>query len=240
MTPLTVSPGENTDNLDSLDHHGLEFEYDCDAPKCRINVNVVLPADHPCAEPADGTGYSSIPVFESLVDGGFGKVLKLEEGATLELGRFERTSAADHVSQRATGEPESSNAADSVDSALSGSSRNDRLRKRFMGFNFRKRSANRAISGPALTVLDVEASATTDETTVEKEDKEDPKDGVRLTIRLSALDEDGIDMSLVNEQVTYLHVVRFGPAPPEGEEDSRPWVVKVVKREATVRFAYSH
>ena len=34
--------------------------------------------------------------------------------------------------------------------------------------------------------------------------------------------------------MTYLHVVRLGQAPASGEEDTRPWVVKVVKREATV------
>jgi hypothetical protein len=196
---------------------------------------VVLPADHPCAETVDSTGYSCISVFESVVDGGFGKLLKLEEGATLELGRFEQTQAAEQVSSQATGAPESSRAADGVD--YTPASRNDRPRKRFTGFNFRKRSADRSVAGPAIPIVDAEASPTTGEGSTEKEDKEDMKVGVRVTIRLSALDEDEIDMSLANEQVTYLHVVRFGPAPAEDEEDSRPWVVKVVKREATVRFA---
>lgn len=197
---------------------------------------MVLPADHPCAETVDSTGYSCISVFESVIDGGFGKALKLEEGATLELGRFERTHTAEHVSTRAL---ESSQTGDIVDSTPAASGRNDRHRKRFTGFNFRKRSVDRSVSGPALAVVDAETSPHTDETSIEKEDKEDTKDGVRVTIRLSALDEDGTSMSLANEQVTYLHVVRFGPAPPDGAEDSRPWVVKVVKREATVRFASS-
>ncbi|KAJ8592960.1 hypothetical protein M405DRAFT_638743 [Rhizopogon salebrosus TDB-379] len=232
LSPLTISPGDDPDHLDSLHHHGLEFEYDCDAPKCRINVNVVLPADHPCAETVDSTGYSCISVFESVVDGGFGKLLKLEEGATLELGRFEQTQAAEQVSSQTTGAPESSRAADGVD--YTPASRNDRPRKRFTGFNFRKRSADRSVAGPAIPIVDAEASPTTGEGSTEKEDKEDMKVGVRVTIRLSALDEDEIDMSLANEQVTYLHVVRFGPAPAEDEEDSRPWVVKVVKREATI------
>lgn len=234
LCPLTISPGDDPDHVDSHHHHGLEFEYDCDAPKCRINVNVVLPADHPFAETIDSTGYSCISVFESVVDGGFGKVLHLDEGATLELGRFEqKQTEPENISSQATGAPESSRAAD-VDESAPASSRNERTRKRFTGFNFRKRSADRSVSGPALAVVDAEVSPPVVEGSIEKEDKEDMTDGVRVTIRLSALDEDGIDLSLANEQVTYLHVVRLGVAPPESEEDSRPWVVKVVKREATI------
>ena len=66
-------------------------------------------------------------------------------------------------------------------------------------------------------------------------------DGVKVTIRLVALDEQETELASPNEQTTYLHIVRFGAKPEvkeEGEkdkvEDSRPWVVKVVKREATV------
>ncbi|KAG2128715.1 hypothetical protein DEU56DRAFT_818718 [Suillus clintonianus] len=234
LCPLTISPGDDPEHVDSHHHHGLEFEYDCDAAKCRINVNVVLPGDHPFAETIDSTGYSCISVFESVVDGGFGKMLQLEEGATLELGRFEqKQTEAETASSQAIGAPESSRAADGVDSAPA-SSRNERVRKRFTGFNFRKRSADRSVSGPALAVVDVEASAPTVEGSNEKENKEDLEDGVRVTIRLSALDEDGIDLAVANEQVTYLHVVRFGAPPEDEKDDSRPWVVKVVKREATI------
>ncbi|KAH8804104.1 hypothetical protein DL96DRAFT_1562958 [Flagelloscypha sp. PMI_526] len=91
---------------------------------------------------------------------------------------------------------------------------------------------------------------------------DDDKDGVKVMIRLAALDEHGREMEVINEQVTYLQVVRFGAAPTtekkddaaattvkkEGEastdaatkaededsEDTRPWVVKFVKREATL------
>lgn len=86
-------------------------------------------------------------------------------------------------------------------------------------------------------------------------------DGVRVAICLSARDAEGKPLRVRNEQVTYLHVVRHGPshsptatAPTEGaaaadntnataassdrerseEEDRRPWVVKVVKREARI------
>ncbi|KAG2747147.1 hypothetical protein P692DRAFT_20835925 [Suillus brevipes Sb2] len=235
LCPLAISSGDDSDQVDSHHNHGLEFEYDCDAAKCRINVSVVLPADHPYAETIDSTGYSCISVFESIVDGGFGKVLHLDEGATLELGRFEhKHTEAETASSQITGVPESSRAADIVNSSAPTSSRNDRVRKRFTGFNFRKRSANTSVSGPALAVVDAEASAPTVEGSEDKEGKEEVKDGVRVTIRLSALDEDGTDLSVVNEQITYLHVIRFGAAPDEDKEDTRPWVVEVVKRDATI------
>jgi hypothetical protein len=109
--------------------------------------------------------------------------------------------------------------------------------------------------------------------------KKEDDHGVKLTIRLVALDEQGAEMGCPNEQVTYLHVVRVGAKPAaapktpavttgatpstaspagegvaagsstadthptvnaateeaeEDEEDNRPWVVKVVKREATI------
>jgi hypothetical protein len=239
LCPLAISSGDDSDQVDCHHNHGLEFEYDCDAAKCRINVSVVLPTDHPYAETIDSTGYSCISVFESIVDGGFGKVLHLDEGATLELGRFEhKHTEAETASSQITGVPESSRAADIANSSAPASSRNDRARKRFTGFNFRKRSANTSVSGPALAVVDAEASAPTVEGSEDKESKVEVKDGVRVTIRLSALNEDGTDLSVVNEQITYLHVIRFGAAPDEDKEDTRPWVVEVVKREATVRFVY--
>ncbi|KAG1760768.1 hypothetical protein EDD22DRAFT_899683 [Suillus occidentalis] len=221
LCPLAISSGDDSDQVDSHHNHGLEFEYDCDAAKCRINVSVVLPTDHPYAETTDSTGYSCISVFESIVDGGFGKVLHLDEGATLELGRFEhKHNEAETASSQITGVPESSRAANIVNSSAPASSRNDRARKRF--------------TGPALAVVDAEASAPTVEGSEDKEGKEEVKDGVRVTIRLSALNEDGTDLSVVNEQITYLHVIRFGAAPDEDKEDTRPWVVEVVKREATI------
>ena len=104
-------------------------------------------------------------------------------------------------------------------------------KKRFTAFHFRKRTTQeRSVAGPALAVVDAEAK---------EEDKEEDKEdidnvGVKATIRLSALDASGKPLSCVNEQTTYLHIVRYGASPPTGEQDTRPWVVKVVKREATV------
>jgi hypothetical protein len=78
-----------------------------------------------------------------------------------------------------------------------------------------------------------------------KDGKEDAEEGVKVTIRLAALDEQGTELVSPNEQITYLHIVRFGQQStdvPEGGDtasDARPWVVKVVKREATVCSMYS-
>jgi hypothetical protein len=227
LVPLTIAPDDDPDHAESHHHHGLEFEYDCDAPKCRIDVNVIIPADHSLAENVDSRGFSRILVFQSIVDGGFGKFLTLEQDATLELGRFEQSVRTEDVpAENPPAEPQAT-------SAAAASPRNSRPKKRFAHFNFRKRSGDRAASGPALPVVDADAANTSPESEKEKASKDDMRDGVRVTIRLSALDEDGMDVPTVNEQTTYLHVVRMG-APPAADEEARPWVVKVIKREATI------
>lgn len=230
MTAVPDDPSQT----DSHHHHGLEFEYDCDAPKCRINVNVILPGDHPLAGDVDESGFFRIPIFESIVNGGFGKVLKLEEGAALELDRFEHTGPGDvlaHPASPAT--PKNPGTTEGTESGLSDNSRTDPPRKRFSAFQFRKHPMTRSVSGPALTVVDADRTHVS-----ERGAKEDTREGVRVSIRLSALDENGIDASTNNEQVTYLHIVRLG-APAEREEDTRPWVVKVVKRDAIVRHVHT-
>lgn len=89
-----------------------------------------------------------------------------------------------------------------------------------------------------MAVVDAEVGAATDDNKDEmKHAAED--DGVKVVIKLLALDQDGHGLSSANEQVTYLHVIKLGNLPAEGEEDKRPWVVKVVKREATVSLFYS-
>ncbi|KAI0918541.1 hypothetical protein AcV5_002505 [Taiwanofungus camphoratus] len=238
LTPLEIAPSDDPDHIDSQHHHGLEFEYDCDAPKCGISVHVLLSPKHRLSGKPDASGLSRLRVFESVVEGGFGKVLKLEEGATLELGRFEHRLDAHGKDHGA--EPSGMTDAEDAHPADSGGEVT-KARKRFTHFNFRKRVHDRSIAGPALAVVDAEMHNTAAEGDHDKElvKDEEADVGVRVTIRLSALDEDGKELSSVNEQVTYLHIVRFGPPPPaavEGEpvEDNRPWVVKVVKREATV------
>ena len=275
LSPLVSPEPDDPQQQDSSSHphhHGLEFEYDCDAPKCGIYVHVLLPADHPDAtNPASTTtGLSKLLVFESLVDGGFGKILKLEEGAMLELGRFEYVpgksgSAPPAVPVPPTGpdasvpgDPAAPGTANTELTPTTSNGRSTDRRRRFTHFNFRRRQLNHSVSGPALAVVDAEpASVGAAETAQGRGQGKDGKEGaeemegVRVMIRLAALDEQGTELGSPNEQVTYLHVVRFGvkgaDIPGDGEEqDARPWVVKVVKREATVgaftfyRFTHSN
>ena len=223
--------------------HGLEFEYDCDAPKCGIYVHVLLHSEHPDAGPSSSAphGLSKLLVFESVVDGGFGRVLKLDEGATLELGRFENIPPTNRKQPYSNSNSSTTNVPATADTDATDGNSHDTTantrRRRFTHFAFRKRPHSGAVTGPALAVVDAQPETGT------KTDLEDPdKDGVRVTIRLAALDEHGTELASPNEQVTYLHVIRFGNKSDiqehaEGEaEDTRPWVVKVVKREATVRI----
>ncbi|KAF9568647.1 hypothetical protein CPC08DRAFT_624843 [Agrocybe pediades] len=244
LSPLTSIQEESAGtHVADQHHHGLEFEYDCDAPKCGIYVHVHLPKDHPDAPPSSSSSQlSKLLVFETVVDGGFANHLKLEEGALLELGRFEHSNPPPvdatptppvNGDASNSGEPGTTSAA--ADSA-NGPGRNHQ-RRRFTHFHFRKRSQNRSISGPALAVVDAEP---TTQDGKPKDGKDEAEEGVRVTIRLAALDEQGTELASPNEQTTYLHIVRFGQKPTEvasdaeNEEDDRPWVVKVVKREATI------
>ncbi|KAH9941573.1 uncharacterized protein BXZ73DRAFT_88090 [Epithele typhae] len=233
LSPLESDATDDAEHADSQHHHALEFEYDCDAPKCAIRVHVLLNPKHPMAGKPDGTGLSKLLIFEQITDGGFGRMLKFEDGAMLELGRFDFTRAA-------TPAGESSSTGDEKTAGTPAAEPAHR-KKRFTNFHFRKRNQERGVAGPALAVVDADVHHAEGEDKKEKEEDV----GVRATIRLSALDEDGKDLPSSNEQVTYLHVVRFG-APPvavegaEEEEDKRPWVVKVVKREATIGLHTFH
>lgn len=108
-------------------------------------------------------------------------------------------------------------------------------KRRFTAIHFRRRSQNPAVSGPALAVVDNDATAVNEGGEREKESQND--DGVRIVIQLVALDDFGKELSSVNRQSTYLHVVRLG-SPVAGGEDNRSWVVKVVKREATASISH--
>ena len=274
------SGNATTSDLD-LHHHGLEFTYDCDAPKCGIHVYAHLPKDHPDAPPTSHSTLSKLQVFEVIQDGGFGNKLTIDDGAVLELGRFESVngvvaaasaSGADEVGEKKTsGESPSLEAAagsegdrsvtPSAPDAAVNSNTGDTAanghhsRRRFTHFGFRRRQYNRSISGPALAVVDAERNnnsnpSQTGNSKTSASSKSKDEDGVKVTIRLVALDEQGTELASPNEQVTYLHIVRFGAKPevkPEVKdqedkaqaEDTRPWVVQVVKREATVRTFYS-
>lgn len=184
----------------------------------------------------DASGFSRLLVFETIVEGGFGRMLKLEDGAMLELGRFDNTRATATDAQATSSSPDQEKAPTPEPS----STENPHRRKRFTtNFHFRKRSQDRGVAGPALAVVDADVHPATEGEDKPKEAKDEEEVGVRVTIRLTALDAEGKELPSHNEQVTYLHIVRFG-APPVAvdgveSEDNRPWVVKVVKREATVR-----
>ncbi|KAF9073120.1 hypothetical protein BDP27DRAFT_1391127 [Rhodocollybia butyracea] len=251
---IRLSPLETLEGDES--HHGsqhaLEFEYDCDAPKCGIYVHVLLPPGHPDAAPtplaSDGASpkLSKFLVFESVVDGGYGNILKLEEGAILELGRFETThedAGKSSSDMNSASVPATSGASVPTAGAEAPSSAHPNSRRKRLTHLFTKRHNNRnmSVSGPALAVVDASSPDNSHPTEVDKLKKGDADDGIKVTIRIAALDEQGTELASPNEQVTYLSVERFGPkaspAPevkPEDEEDTRPWVVKVVKREATI------
>ena len=216
-------------------HHGLEFEYDCDAPKCGIYVHVHLPKNHPDAPATSALSLlSKLLVFETVVDGGFANHLKLEEGALLELGRYENPQVQPLENAPLTSESSTTSAGDA---GIPPASRHNG-RRRFSHFHFPKRS--HSVSGPALPVVDAEPVVAQEGKT--KEGKDEAEEGVKVTIRLAALDEQGTELASPNEQITYLQIVRVGhtstEAPKEGgepaDEEARPWVVKVAKREATV------
>ncbi|KAF8190462.1 hypothetical protein BJ912DRAFT_965174 [Pholiota molesta] len=249
LSPLT-SVHDDTPDIADQHHHGLEFEYDCDAPKCGIYVHVFLPKNHPDAPPTSSHyPLSKLLVFDTVVDGGFGNHLKLEEGAMLELGRFEHTThdqspPPEMSSPELPAVAEASSSGDLLTSPSTEGNGRSHGRRRFTHFHFRKRGHNRSISGPALAVVDAEP-VNLQEAVAGKSGKagakDEPEEGVKVTIRLAALDEQGTELASPNEQITYLHIVRLGPKVAteaaegaESDEDSRPFVVKVVKREATI------
>jgi len=242
LSPLQAHPSDDSpddlNNVESHNNHALEFEYDCDAPKCCIKVQVIIPSKEPNSNGNSHPISERIIVYESVFDGGFGRLLKLEDGATIDLDRFQHPAAH---SGRVVGVDRSS---PNLDKNLIAAEMSEHLevpsqsntpvpdqqdngrKRRFTGIYFRRRSHN--VSGPALAVVDDAAAATE---SGEKERGVLDDDGVRVAIQLVALDDFGKELSSVNRQSTYLHVVRLGPPVTSGE-DNRSWVVKVVKREA--------
>ncbi|EIM89208.1 uncharacterized protein STEHIDRAFT_145901 [Stereum hirsutum FP-91666 SS1] len=290
LSPLTHDETEDP-SAEHHELHALEFEYDCDAPKCAISVSIVHPlGTNPSAVPSDS---HRTVVYEAVFDGGFGKTLKHEDGASLELSLFEHGKPKPRRPSISFADGKANDSKDNLDLAppatipelqapgsnsssgtatpnppangntIADGAQHRERKKRFTALShFRKRNNhshnhNTSISGPALAVMDAEAGTASgdhDQTQagaagnagadVAGKDAKDAKEdeGVKVVIRLAACDEDGKEFEggERNEQGTYLHVVRFGPEPPvvesskESEEDGRPWVVKVVKREATI------
>ncbi|KAJ6470077.1 hypothetical protein C8R47DRAFT_1149386 [Mycena vitilis] len=85
---LRLSPLAPADGVTLKDApHLLEFQFDCAAPKCGVHVHVLLPPAHPDA-PAHG---GALQVFDAVVEGGFARALGPADAAVIELARFERT-----------------------------------------------------------------------------------------------------------------------------------------------------
>ena len=250
LSPLETQTSDDlTPGAESHDNHALEFEYDCDAPKCSIVVQVIVSSNEP--NPHGNVSHSTrrITVYESVFEGGFGRLLKLEDGATVDLGRFEHIATrgaqaadADHLSPKVETDLITSQVAElpevasqtNITSTLTSDHQDNARKRRFTALHFRRRSQNQSVSGPALAVLDNDAAATTEGG--EREKDLPSEDGVRVVIHLMALDDFGKELSSVNRQSTYLHVVRLGS--PVVGEDHRSWVVKVVKREATASISH--
>jgi hypothetical protein len=246
LSPIVIQPLEDPSddlaNAESRHNHALEFEFDCDAPKCCVTVQVILPSDE---QDTNGT-FHRTTIYESVFEGGFGRLLKLEDGATIDLGRFEHPVAhgsrveqsspkveKDLTTNEVSVLPDISSPPHSTPTPTPDHQENARKR-RFTTIHFRRRSHNPAVSGPALAVVDQDVTAINEGGEREKESMND--DGVRVVIQLVALDDFGKELSSVNRQSTYLHVVRLGSA-VAGGEDNRSWVVKVVKREATASIS---
>jgi hypothetical protein len=221
--------------------HGLEFEYDLDAPKGRILLQVIPPT----------RDAALIMIYEAIVDGGFGRHLKVEDGAMFELAKLE-----DHKCAAVTADQTEHAESQAVPATMSagvqatpGSRPTTASRKRFSAFAFRKKART---AGPAVPVVDAQTTNpatgvnTLPTANTDGQTNGDDEGGVRVRIRIDALDERDAPLASPNAQTTYLHIVKVGPPPAaigEGEapvEDTRQWVVKVVKREATIGLHTFH
>ncbi|KAF8138078.1 hypothetical protein K438DRAFT_1922772 [Mycena galopus ATCC 62051] len=237
LSPLAPADGVNMKDAPHL----LEFQFDCAAPKCGVHVHVLLPPAHPDA-PAHG---GALRVFETVVEGGFARALGPADAAVIELARFERTPPATAAAPSAVA---ASTTATGTPAAPE--------RKRFTPFHFRRRN-NASASAATPTPVAAGAALAVVEGDVKKEEGGDGDDdkGVRVTIRLVALDAAGRELDSPNEQTVYLVVGRLEGAhtatPPaadaaaedaakekdaeaDADTDTRPWLVRVVKREATI------
>lgn len=188
LSPLASSAGEHEHDKESYGHHqqhGLEFEFDCDAPQCAITLHVIgVPAhygeDHP-----DHDGHISsdkekdhLLLYEATVPGGFARKLSLSDGAILELAKLEAAEKAHRDAVKAANASKDAAAAPPIIPTASSSNlvetSNRRDHKRRFTF-FRKKShanptnqtqtqgtaasaAPAVASGPALAVVDAEAA----------------------------------------------------------------------------------
>ncbi|KAG8979284.1 hypothetical protein FRB90_008116, partial [Tulasnella sp. 427] len=254
LTPLTVQPNPSTSDepAAATAAHGLEFDFDCDAARCAISIR----ADG--KKKNESSQWTTIPLFDATIDGGFGKVFKFDEhGAVLELDKLDvAVPSAPVDAEPANAKAEGAAPAPALHPH----------RKRFSAFHFRRRSMAHDAAGPALQVVDADAeaqaAAARQAAAAADQDEDHPvaaaqgavaakvepvggeDSGAKVVIRLEALDENDKPLRSRNAQLTYLHILRLATpsdATPASEEPTtsstaahRPWVVKVVKREAVI------
>ncbi|CAE7157808.1 unnamed protein product [Rhizoctonia solani] len=219
LTPL-ASNASNTDlGSTTKASHGLEFDYDCDAAKCRITVTMT-PNEHNKSEPEGNN--EPVIIFETVTEGGFGRTLKHEHGAILDLVHHEET--------KETEDPTPEPVALPTEPAVAVT----RSRRRIsVPFHIRRRDRGpQQAAGPALPVVDGDLHNATAEGSKGSGPKE--TGGVDVTIQLDALDEAGEPTTPRNCQLTLLHIVKMGQPPADGAEDTRSWVVRVVRRDALI------
>ncbi|KDN42948.1 hypothetical protein RSAG8_06474, partial [Rhizoctonia solani AG-8 WAC10335] len=224
LTPL-ASNASNTDlGSTTKAGHGLEFDYDCDAAKCRITVTMT-PNEHDKSE-SEGKN-EPITIFEAVTEGGFGRTLKHEHGAILDLVHHDETKEADAAATEDTPAPEPVTLPTEPSAAVT------RSRRRIsVPFHIRRRDRGpQRATGPALPVVDADVNAAAEGS---KDNAPKEAGGVDVTIQLDALDEAGELTTPRNSQLTLLHVVKMGQPPADGAEDTRSWVVRVVRRDALI------
>lgn len=170
--------------------HCLEFQYDCDAPKVRISLDVYS------KKRPDGKS-SKTTVYSAVFEGGFARSLKVEDGATLELSHILASLQAEAQTPHTEEAPATSSKAleashdtegglDDAAPAASNDVGQSNSRRRLSAFAFKRRHQRSDVAGPALRVVDVDA--VTEHTALESK-KNDIN--VRVSIALEALDEQG-------------------------------------------------
>ncbi|KAH7096671.1 hypothetical protein BKA62DRAFT_719105 [Auriculariales sp. MPI-PUGE-AT-0066] len=237
LSPLAHEEGETSHA--HAHAHAIEFEYDADVPKCGVTIHVL---------PANDRG-APVQVYEHILNGGFGKHLGLEDDAIIELTKFELTPESKTAEAEGPAGTATPGLPASTSETMLATPATGAAKRRFSSFHFRKpRRIVANTAGPALQVVDVDAQrqhGTEESGTdgVSSKEEVSAEEGVRVIIKLEALDHNERALASVNTQTTYLHVVRLGSKPEssaESEDDIRPWVVKVVKREATIGFHTFH
>lgn len=245
LFPLSVPSEDSLDgtsntNTNIAQHdapHSLEFQYDCDAPKCRISLDVYS------KKRPDGKS-SKTTVYSSVFEGGFGRSLKVEDGATLELSHIVSSLQLDTTDDHA--QPSTSAGAGlsvvpvtpahdqgEVATGPETASAPTGARKRLSAFAFKRRHQRSDVAGPALRVVDVDA--VTEPLALDKQlNKTDVNVNIRVSITLEALDEQENSLKAPNLQSTRLSIIRAGHPASDIEEDTRHWTVQVVRRDATI------